>query len=155
MNEDSHADHPSSVTRTFALAFEQLEQHNPAAAELLTVCSFLAPEAIPETFFIEGAAHLGSTFEELVADPFMFQNVIKTLLTYSLLQRNATTKMVTMHRLVQAVLKGRLSEAVQHAWANRVLYTMSQLFPSKREQTDYGQVCEWLLPHAQICITHI
>ena len=101
----SHSNHPSSVTKTFALAFEQLERNSPAAAELLTVCAFLAPEAIPETFFIDGANHLGPTFEKLAADPLAFRTAIKELLTYSLIQRNATTKTVTMHRLVQFVLK--------------------------------------------------
>ncbi len=48
---DAHADHPMSVTRTFTLMFEQLEQNNAQAAELLTVCAFLAPEAIPESIF--------------------------------------------------------------------------------------------------------
>jgi tetratricopeptide (TPR) repeat protein len=151
---DSHADHPSSVIRTFALAFEQLERNNPAAAELLTVCAFLAPEAIPETFFIEGAAHLGPTFEKLAADPLEFQNAIKALLAYSLIQRNAVTKTVTMHRLVQMVLKGRQPEATQHIWITRVVHAMAQIFPLEKEQTNYLQVCEQLLPHALTCVTH-
>lgn len=39
-DRDVSADHPLSVVRTFTLAFERLEQNNPAAAELLTVCAF-------------------------------------------------------------------------------------------------------------------
>jgi tetratricopeptide (TPR) repeat protein/transcriptional regulator with XRE-family HTH domain len=150
---DSHSDHPSSVTRTFALAFEQLERNNPAAAELLTICAFLAPEAIPETFFIDGAKHLGPSFEKLAADPFAFRTAIKALLTYSLIQRNATPKTVTIHRLVQVVLKERLSEAGQHIWITRVIRAMTQLFPSEKVQTNYWLICEQLLSHAMMCIT--
>ena len=148
----SHSDHPSSVAKTFALAFEQLERNSPAAAELLTVCAFLAPEAIPETFFIDGAKHLGPTFEKLAADPFAFRTAIKALLTYSLIQRNATTKTVTMHRLVQFVLKERFSENVQRIWTIRIIHVIADLFPSEKVQTNYWLICEQLLSHALIYI---
>ncbi len=150
---DVHTDHPLSVVRTFALAFERLEKNNPAAAELLTVCAFLAPDAIPEAFFLEGAAHLGPAFEVLAADPLQFNAVIKALLTYSLLQRNPTTQTLTIHRLVQVVLKGRLSETTQSMWTRRVLQAMSQLFPHDNFPANYWQICERLLPHALVCVT--
>ena len=106
---EDHANHPLSVSKTFTLAFERLEQSNMLAAELLTVCAFLAPEAIPETFFSEGAAQLGPAFESLATDPLQFHAAIRALLAYSLLQRDATTHTLTVHRLVQAVLKDRKS----------------------------------------------
>jgi tetratricopeptide (TPR) repeat protein/DNA-binding XRE family transcriptional regulator len=149
---DTHADHPLSVSRTFALAFERLEQTNPAAAELLTVCAFLAPDAIPEAFFLDGAAHLGPTFEVLATDPLLFNTVIKALLTYSLVQRNSTLQTLTVHRLVQVVLKERLSEVTQSVWTRRVLQAMKQIFPHDKSQADYWQFCEQLLPHALVCI---
>src|ERR1019366_5530316 len=139
--------------RTFTLAFERLEQSNPAAAELLTVCAFLAPDAIPETFFLEGAAHLGPTFEALSTDSLQFNAVLRVLLTYSLLQRNSTTQTLTIHRLVQVVLKERLSEATQFLWVRRVLQVMMPLFPNDKSQTGYWQVCGRLLPHALVCVT--
>ena len=151
---DAYADHSLSVTRTFTLAFERLQQSNPAAAELLTVCAFLAPEAIPETFFIEGAAHLGPTFESLAADPLQFNVAIKALLTYSLLQRNAAMQTVTIHRLVQAVLKESLDDAIQGEWIVRIIRAMIHTFPLNEEvQVDYSHVGDRLLSHALVCIT--
>ena len=150
---DTHADHPLSVSRTFSLAFERLEQTNPAAAELLTGCAFLAPDAIPEMFFLEGAPHLGSTFEVFSADPLQFNHALRVLLTYSLIQRNPTTQTLTVHRLVQVVLKERLSEEDRRVWAERVICTMNRLFPHHKSQADYWQVCERLLSHALVCIT--
>lgn len=49
----------ASVTVTFALAFEQVAARDPAAADLLRLCAFLAPDAIPEEIFTEGADALG------------------------------------------------------------------------------------------------
>ncbi len=153
LNErEAHADHPLSVTKTFALMFEHMEQSDPSAVEMLIVCAHLSPEAIPETLFIEGAAHLGPTFERLAADPFAFHAVVKTLLTYSLLQRDSITHTLTIHRLVQAVLKGHLSEEAQRTWAVRVVRVMSQLFPANKTQVDYWKVCDQLLSHALVCI---
>jgi tetratricopeptide (TPR) repeat protein len=149
----SHSAHPSSVAKTFALAFEQLEQNNPAAAELLTICAFLASEAIPETFFIDGAKHLGPTFEKLAADPFAFRTAIKALLTYSLIQRNTATKTVTIHRLVQVVLKEQLSEADRQIWISHTISAMAQLFPAEEMQVNYWQNGERLLSHALVSIT--
>lgn len=151
---EAHADHPASVARTFALAFEQLEQSYPAAIEIVTVCAFLAPEAIPETFFNEGATYLGPDIEKLAADTFQFQDAIKALLAYSLIQRNAETYTITIHRLVQAVLRGRLPEAEQRIWAGRVMEAMAHLFLSDEyTQVNYWQTCEQLLPHALACLT--
>ena len=150
---DERADHPLSVTRTFALTFERLEQEHPSAAAFLTVCAYLAPEAIPETFFLEGAAYLGPTLKTLADDPLQFNTAIRALLSYSLLQRDARARTVTVHRLVQAVLKGRLPEAEQRTWVVRVLHAMAQLFPSEDTHIDYWQSCERLFPHALVCIT--
>lgn len=150
---DESSDHPFSVGKTFALAFEQLERDNPSAVEIVTACAFLAPEAIPETFFLNGAAQLGATFEWLAADPFAFQAAFKALLKYSLIQRDAAVHTLSLHRLVQVVLKGRLSPMTAYSWAGRVTQAMTQLFPSDEDmQVDYWPVCEQLLSHALVCL---
>src|SRR5258708_14025315 len=56
------ADHPESVATTWSLSFEQVEQRNPAAPDLLRLCAFLAPDAIPEELLTQGATELGDVF---------------------------------------------------------------------------------------------
>jgi tetratricopeptide (TPR) repeat protein len=151
---EAHADHPAPVARTFATLFERLERDQPLAAELLTVCAFLAPEAIPEELFVEGAAYLGPMLETLATDPLAFQRAIKALLSYSLLQRHADTHTLTIHRLVQVVLRERLSPDVQHIWVERVVRATAYLFPTDAYvQANYWQLGERLLPHALACLT--
>ncbi|HEY7355236.1 MAG TPA: helix-turn-helix transcriptional regulator, partial [Ktedonobacterales bacterium] len=41
-------DHPDSVATTWALSFAQVEQRSPLAADLLRLCAWLHPDAIPE-----------------------------------------------------------------------------------------------------------
>jgi tetratricopeptide (TPR) repeat protein/transcriptional regulator with XRE-family HTH domain len=150
---DAYADHPLSVSKTFTLAFERLSQKSALAADLLTVCAFLGSDAIPETFFSEGAVYLGPTFEALAADPLQFNAAIKMLQAYSFVQRNTSTQTLTIHRLLQVVIKERMSEADQRMWAIRVLCAMNQLFPwDEKAQDDYWQIGKHLLPHALVCI---
>ncbi|MDQ2887902.1 MAG: TIR domain-containing protein, partial [Chloroflexota bacterium] len=47
-------DHPEAVATTWSLAFERVEEKNAAAADLLRLCAYLAPDAIPETILTEG-----------------------------------------------------------------------------------------------------
>jgi len=60
-------EHPDSVATTGSLAVQRVEQRQPAAAELLRLCAFLAPDAIPEELLTQGAPHLGPTL--IPADP--------------------------------------------------------------------------------------
>ncbi len=46
-------DHPELVAPTWKLAFEKVEKANPPAADLLRLCAFLAPDAIPESILVE------------------------------------------------------------------------------------------------------
>jgi tetratricopeptide (TPR) repeat protein/transcriptional regulator with XRE-family HTH domain len=149
-HEPGH-DHPLSVRRTFLLAFVQVAQRHPVAADLLTVCAFLAPEAIPESVFLQGAASLG--LEGLNSHPLAFEEAIKHLLTYSLIQRNASAHTITVHRLVQAVLLAQLSQSDRQLWQRRVVEAMEHLFPvNYKTQQDYLTLGEQLLPHAQTCL---
>ncbi len=146
-------DHPHSVAATFRLSMEQIEREQSSAADLLRVCALLHAEAIPEELFVEGAVHLGPTFVALATDPCQLDQAIAVLRSLSLVQRQPETHTLSLHRLVQAVLKGHLSEAVLRTWMTRVLHTLSWLFPSdEKTRADYWPVCERLLPHALVCL---
>jgi hypothetical protein len=61
-------DHPQSVVKTLLLSFQQLARFNEAAADLLRLCAFLVPDALPEDLFIRSAAALGPVLSAVVAD---------------------------------------------------------------------------------------
>lgn len=141
-----HADHPFSVTQTFALAFEQLCHEHQTAADLLTLCCFLAPEQIPEDSICQGAQYLEHPLAGVVADALQFNTALRHLLAYALLQRNPETRTLSMHRLVQMVLRQRLDRSTQRYWARQALHLISAsilALPAHQWTT-----CERLLPHA-------
>jgi len=140
------SDHPQSVATTFALAFEQVYQKNPAARDLLNVCAFLVPDAIPLEVFTEGASYLGTTLETLPVNALQFDQALEVLKAYSLVQRDGENCTLSLHRLVQAVLQNTLEEAEKHMWAERTLLAINAAFP----HTEHGNwsKCEHLLPQA-------
>ena len=49
-------DYPETVATTWSLSFQQIEQQSSIAADLLRLCAFLAPDAIPEELLLRGIA---------------------------------------------------------------------------------------------------
>src|SRR6266487_1895380 len=142
-------DHPESVSTTFALSFEKVERACPAAAELLRLCAFLDPDAIPEEMIIGGASELGPILHSIAADPFELDGVIAELRRTSLLQRDADAKTLSMHRLAQVVLKSRMEKETQRIWAERALRLVHRAFPAGTFET--WPRCQRYLPHALVC----
>ena len=140
------ADHPEPVATTWSLSFEQARRKYPAAADLLCVCAFLAPDAIPEEILMTGASALGPVLAPIEADPFLLNQGLEALRAYSLIQRNPTEKTLSIHRLVQAVLQETLSEEEQHTWRERAMLAINAAFPDAEYET--WPQCERLLLQA-------
>ena len=141
--------HPDPVAATWSLSFEKVEKANPAAAELLRFCAFLHPDAIPEEIITKGASELGPVLQPVAEEPIQLNKAIGELLKYSLVRRDSNTKTLTIHRLVQAVLKDGMSEGEQRQWAERAVLVVNLAFP----YVEFAKwdLCERCLPHAQIC----
>jgi tetratricopeptide (TPR) repeat protein/transcriptional regulator with XRE-family HTH domain len=138
-------DHPHSVVTTLRLSYQQVAEQHPAALELLRFCVFLAPSAIPEELFTEGATHMGPMLSEVAADPAQFDLAVAALRSLSLLQRHSQTQTLSLHQLVRAVLREEMNKPEQHQWWQRVLHALNAVFPAVSYQT-WGR-CERLLPH--------
>ena len=65
-------DHPASVTTTFQLNFRQVQQRSPAAADILTLIAFLAPDVIPEEIFTQGASGLGPVLAPVATEHYSY-----------------------------------------------------------------------------------
>src|ERR1019366_6873628 len=76
--------YPATVATTWSLSFEKVYQINPAAAELLNLCAFLAPDAIPEEIFTIGADQLGDVLSPIAANPVQLDLACKDALKFSL-----------------------------------------------------------------------
>ena len=142
-------DHPLPIAVTWSLSFAQIEQTNVIAADLLQVCAFLAPDAIPEEVFTRGASELGSHFEGVKEHPAQLDETIAILRRFSLIHRNRDEHTISLHRLVQEVLRMDMDKPTRKMWAERCVRAMNEAFPNV-DFTTWSQ-CERYLVHALHC----
>jgi tetratricopeptide (TPR) repeat protein len=141
-------DYPLPVASTWSLSFQKVEAANLAAADLLRLCAFLAPDAIPEEIITAGESDLSQNLQSLVEDPLKLPDAIGELRKYSLVRRNPDQEL-TIHHLVQAVLKASMDDETPRAWAERAVRAVNSAFPYVKVAT--WPQCKRYLPHAQAC----
>jgi tetratricopeptide (TPR) repeat protein len=141
-------EHPS-VTVTFSIAFAELTRRDAIAADLVRLCAFLAPDAIPEEVFTKGGSALGERFANRVANPLDFVETLKQAAKFSLIQRDVDDHSVDIHRVVQEVLKDEIDENKCREWAERAVRAVNSTLPDP--EFPNWPACERLLPHAKAC----
>jgi tetratricopeptide (TPR) repeat protein len=146
-HNEKDREYPRSVSKTLLLSFARVEQRNPAAADLLRLCAFLAPDAIPEELFTKGGGgKLGDVLAPVVADAYQFNQAFADVRAYSLLTRSPQSRTFTVHRVVQAVLRDSMTTEMQQQWMQRAVLAVNAAFPASEHKT--WPLCERLLPHA-------
>ena len=101
--------YPRSLAAAAGLIADRLARQDPAAAELASVCAFLAPEPIPESLFTAAAGVLPGELAARAADPLAWRQTLAHLTRQSLARIDH--RGLQMHRLTQAILRERLTPA--------------------------------------------
>ena len=171
-------DYPASVATTWSLSFEKVEARSLIAAELLRFCAFLHPDAIPEEIVTIGASYFVSASVQVekptllkrallwlrkrvgevesnppsqceVKDTFVLNEFICILRSYSLVRRNTIKKTLSIHRLVQAVLRDMMTGSEVKLWTERTVRAVSETCPV----VEFAMWPQWerCLPHALVC----
>ncbi len=143
--------YPYSVATTWDLSFQQIEQAQPAAAELLRLCAYLSPDHIPEELLTEGAPHWPPLLQQAVTDALRFNELLEALLAFSMVKRLVHERLLSLHRLVQAVQMDRMDSEERCLWAQRVIYAVNALFPADAIEVDAWPLCLRYLEQAQAC----
>jgi tetratricopeptide (TPR) repeat protein len=144
-----HFGHPYSLAATILLSFEKVKQVSPVAANLLRMCAFLHADDIPEELFAVGDPALPATYHSVAADGLALTQAIRALGRYSFIQYRSEEKTVSLHRLVQEVLRGQMGYQRQLRWANHTVWVMAQTV----SHLEPGGVIamQRYLPHALVC----
>lgn len=99
------AGHADTIATLWTVSLEALAQANPAAAQLLDVCAFFAPDPIPLALFTDHPDVLDQPLRQTAADELDFTEAVGALTGYSLASVAAGGLLV--HRLVQAAVRAR------------------------------------------------
>ena len=100
---------------------------------MLRLCAFLAPDQIPEELLTEGTAFWPAALQEAVTDRLRFNQMLSTLLAFSLIKRVGRERQLSIHRLVQAVQQARMTPQEQRQWAERLVLAVHAVFPRDPE----------------------
>ncbi len=142
---DAPGDHPETVTVTVQLSVKKACEVHSSAADVLYFCSFLQPDAMPEEVFYQDS--------EMRLTLRSFNDIMVALRRYSLVERNAQEKLLSMHRLVQAVLSDGIPPEFRRQWRERVLQAVNACFPEV-DFKDWRQ-CARLASHALVCASWV
>jgi hypothetical protein len=101
--------YPQSLAAVTQLTANQLADDDPPAAQLASICAFLAPEPIPEDLFTSAPGELPGELAARAADPLGWRQTLSHLVRHSLAR--VDDRGLVMHRLTQAILRDRLTSA--------------------------------------------
>ena len=99
--------YPRSLAAATHLIADRLAGEDPAAAELASMCAFLAPEPIPAELFTSAGSDLPAPLAARAADPLAWRQILAHLTRQSLARIDH--RGLQMHRLTQAILRDRLT----------------------------------------------
>lgn len=135
-----------TVAVTWAANFAAVEAISPAAADVLRVSAFLAPDAIPFELFFKGAQALGEPFASLSdPDEMAMSELLRPLARYSLIRSDAASHAFGVHRLVQEIVRAAIGKSERRTYVERVAAALNAAFP-ELDYANWAQ-CNRLVSH--------
>ncbi|MFJ9697381.1 FxSxx-COOH system tetratricopeptide repeat protein [Kitasatospora sp. NPDC101183] len=147
---DRPVGYPASVATTWSVSITRLRTEAPAAARLLQLCAFFAPEPIAmRLFYSKPMVDALARYDERIDGPLALAGAIRAIGRYSLARVDATRRTVQLHRLVQAVIRSEMTEAERRAARHDVHLVLAGARPAAGDDTGPADwpVIEEIWPH--------
>ncbi|MFD4372131.1 FxSxx-COOH system tetratricopeptide repeat protein [Streptomyces sp. NPDC058486] len=144
-------DYPMSVAAAWDVSLRQLEQRNPAALQLLQVCSFFAPEPISRTLFNNSrTTTIAPELDDSLRHPIKLGRAIREINVYALARIEHRHNTIQLHRLVQAVLVNRMSPQQQADMRHGAHLLLADANPGSPSTRALWPRYQELLPHVVV-----
>jgi tetratricopeptide (TPR) repeat protein len=145
MAEGRSAEYPRPVTAAWTLSVEKVRQQLPQAQDLLRCCAFFGPDPIPRDVFRRGTQATGTRVSDLMTDPILLARAIRELGRYALVTIGG--RAISVHRLVQALLRDELDKEEQERYRNDVHAIIAAAAPADPSDDRQWPRYRELLPH--------
>ncbi|MFJ9811377.1 FxSxx-COOH system tetratricopeptide repeat protein [Streptomyces sp. NPDC101158] len=144
-------DYPMSVAAAWDVSLRQLEQRNPAALQLLQVCSFFAPEPISRSLFNNSrSTTIAPELDDALRTPIKLGRAIREINVYALARIEHRHDTIQLHRLVQAVLVNRMSPQQQADMRHGAHLLLADANPNSPGSRELWPRYQALLPHVVV-----
>ncbi|MEU6253351.1 FxSxx-COOH system tetratricopeptide repeat protein [Streptomyces sp. NPDC047043] len=148
LDETESPDYKAPVIAAWNVSLDQLEAKNPAALQLLQVCSFCAPEPIPRNLFnMLRERSIAPELDQALRDPIRQAQVIREIGRFSLARMDHRANAIQMHRLVQMALQARMTDEEQDRMRRGAHQLLVAYDPSNPEHAGHWDRYAELTPH--------
>ncbi len=153
-NAPETGDYNKTVATTWQISFDEVERECSAAADLLRLCAFVAPDSIPIEVILaaaNGEVESITTFFGILEDTEVNKDngntLLQALARYSLIMWKHESHTFNVHRLVQAVTRWQMKADIRQAWIKQAVNVLNLAFPNS--DFENWTRCERLTAHAQ------
>ncbi|BCJ52980.1 hypothetical protein Asp14428_44550 [Actinoplanes sp. NBRC 14428] len=114
LDENPPLGYEKTTAATWLLSLDRLRHTRPAAAKLLEVCAFFAPEPIStKIVYSSRFTQVLLPYDAALRDPILQGQLLREIGRYALATVDNAQRGIQIHRLVQAVIRNSLSEEEQ------------------------------------------
>ncbi|WIX85275.1 FxSxx-COOH system tetratricopeptide repeat protein [Amycolatopsis sp. DG1A-15b] len=137
-----------SVAAAWNVSFDELRSLHPAAHQLLQICAFFAPEPISRSLFtgVRGVS-IAPEIDAVLRDPMKLGRAIRAITRFGLAKIDHRDDTIVVHRLVQVVLRNRMSDQVQAEMRHGAHELLATLDPNDPASPEARSWYEKILPH--------
>jgi hypothetical protein len=148
LTDDPPANYPATLGATWQLSFDRLRTQSPDAAQLLEMCAFLGSEPIPFTLLWAGRyAELPAELATTMRDTVRLRRALREINRYALGKLTPAGDRMSIHRLVQAVLRATMAPHTHEIMKRSARRLLSTANPAEPDNTDSWPMHEQLSPH--------
>ncbi|MEV7092237.1 FxSxx-COOH system tetratricopeptide repeat protein [Amycolatopsis sp. NPDC051045] len=149
LDTSASADYELPVAAAWNVAFDDLRNRNPAAHQLLQVCAFFAPEPISRWIFsgVRGVT-VSPELDSALRDPVQLSKAIRDINRYGLAKIDHRSDTLIVHRLVQLVLRNRMTPERRAEMRHGAHLLLSNLDPNDPASSKQWPRYQEVLPHA-------
>jgi hypothetical protein len=145
------ADYPVPVAATWRLSFNRLREHSAAAARLLELCAFFAPEPISlSLLYSDEMIRSLVLLDDRLKERIVLGQLIRQISRFALARVDQGSNALQVHRLVQAVIRSSMdSEAQREAAMHEVHHILNGARPRQGDTDDPENWprYDWIWPH--------
>jgi tetratricopeptide (TPR) repeat protein len=148
LDERPPTTYPAPVMATWDLAFNQVRERSPGAAQLLELCSFFGSEPISVLLLWDGRhADLPGPVKRVLDDHITLRRAIREMNRYALAKVDPKGDRIEVHRLVQAVLRERMTLEQREATRDNVHRVLAMANPGDPDNPRTWDRHAQLSPH--------
>jgi tetratricopeptide (TPR) repeat protein len=126
---DGNRQYSYSIATTWSVSFDFIKKDQPQAAKLFQLLAFLNPDMVYIDFLVNAKTAFDSELQNAVTDSMRFATALLSLEKFSLVKWSRESNALSIHRVIQAVVKDQMAELYMVSCMTTVVEMFDTAFP--------------------------